>query len=134
MLRRNVRDKPQTARQPAAHYLIYLLFCFEFEFNYKNGENLSAVQLDRTNIILLAITGIFIILSSVFSLSKGVVISVVLAALFIAFIRFVYLTSGRKTATILSMVILIIPVVIYLTGIILPFAIYYFWDLGLNSN
>lgn len=91
-------------------------------------------KLDRVNIVLIIAVGIFLYLSSVFSIPKAVVIFIVLAIALMAFIRFIYLTSGTRTAIILSIFLFVIPVAIYLTGIILSFVVYSFWYDGSFVN
>ena len=71
------------------------------------------IKLDKINIILLAIA-ILLGVWSIFSpIPAGGFFPVVLVLLVIAYIRTVYMTSGKNTAIVMSIIIVLIPLVLY---------------------
>lgn len=71
------------------------------------------IKLDKINIILLAIAVLLGAWSIFVSVPPGGFFPIVLVLLVIAYIRTVYMNSGRNAAIVMSVIIVLIPLVLY---------------------
>ena len=72
------------------------------------------IKLDKINIILLAIAILLGAWSIFVPIPAGGFFPIVLVLLVIAYIRTVYMNSGRNAAIVMSIIILLIPVGMYI--------------------
>src|SRR5215207_6271561 len=71
------------------------------------------IKLDKINIILLATAGLLGAWSIFIPVPAGGFFPLVLAVVLIAYIRSIYLISGRNMALLMSLIFLLIPLVLY---------------------
>ena len=71
------------------------------------------IKLDKINIVLLAIALLLAVWSFFLPAPAGGLFPIILALLVIAFIRTVYMNSGMGAAIVMSLILVLIPLVLY---------------------
>ena len=71
------------------------------------------IKLDKINIVLLAVVLLLVVWSLFLPSPAGGFFPIILVLLMVAYIRTVYMNSGKTAALIMSAIIVLIPVVLY---------------------